>query len=323
MTKRKKTKESNPQVFMNIKTDYGFKRIFGNKVLLMAFLNALDLFLDTIIDLEYLPVEQLGYSEDNRRAFYDVYAKTDNGLHFIVEMQICKQSYFAERMLYYASHSVVGQAPKGKQIVINEAGEQVEKEWDFKIDGVYTVAIVDFVMFEEEVAKDIVVENVGLMRKKANIPFIDKFEFMIIELKKFKKTVDELTDPIEKWIHSIIHMEELSECPATMTNDILLRTLYETARINTLSKKEMRTYKKSVLEYADIRDAMACVRQDAREEGREEGILIGEKLGKEEMRIEVLKNLYKLNVSTDYISKAIGLTEKEIAELLQSHDFRD
>jgi predicted transposase/invertase (TIGR01784 family) len=339
MAKKKKKneekKEFDPQVFMNIKTDYGFKRIFGSKVLLIAFLNALHLFSDTIIDLEYLPVEQLGYSDENRRAFYDVYAKTDIGLHFIVEMQICRQSYFAERMLYYASHSVVGQAPKGKQLVINEAGEQVEKEWDFNIDGVYTIAIVDFVMFHEEVAKDTVIENVGLMRKKVNIPFTNKFEFIIIELKKFKKTIDELTNPIEKWIHSIMHMEKLSECPDIMTNDIEFRTLYETARINKLSKEEMKTYKRSVLEYADVRDAMACEREDA----LKEGILIGEergekrgekrgeergkKLGAENTRIEVLKRLYKLNMSTDLITEVLGLTEEEIMRLLQNHDSRD
>ncbi|MDR1116144.1 MAG: Rpn family recombination-promoting nuclease/putative transposase, partial [Tannerella sp.] len=73
------------QVFMNIKTDFGFKKIFGNKVLLIAFLNAI--LNRNIVDIEYLPPEQLGYTEENRRAVYDVYCTTANGERFIVEMQ--------------------------------------------------------------------------------------------------------------------------------------------------------------------------------------------------------------------------------------------
>jgi predicted transposase/invertase (TIGR01784 family) len=75
----------------------------------------------------------------------------------------------------------------------------------------------------------------------------------------------------------------------------------------------MRTYKQSVLEYADVRDAMACAREEAREEGKAEG--------KAEERIKFLKNLYKLNMSTEQIIEAMGLTEKEIMELSQSKGF--
>jgi predicted transposase/invertase (TIGR01784 family) len=105
-----------------------------------------------------------------------------------------------------------------------------------------------------------------------------------------------------------------------MANNPVLKRLYETARINKLSKEEMRTYKRSVLEYADVRDAMACERKDA----LKEGILIGEKrgeeLGAEKMRIEILKKLYKLNMSTDLITEVLGFTEEEIMGLLQNHD---
>jgi hypothetical protein len=124
-----------------------------------------------------------------------------------------------------------------------------------------------------------------------------------------------------------------------MANNPVLKGLYETARINKLSKEEMRTYKRSILEYADVRDAIACERKDA----LEEGILIGEKryeergekrgkrlgekrgkrLGTEKTRIEVLKKMYKLNMSTDLITEVLGFTEEKIMELLQNHDSRD
>jgi predicted transposase/invertase (TIGR01784 family) len=83
----------------------------------------------------------------------------------------------------------------------------------------------------------------------------------------------------------------------------------------------MRTYKQSVLEYADVRDAMACAREEGFKEGWEEGFKEGFKEGQREERIKFLKNLYKLNMSTEQIIEAMGLTEKEIAELSQSKGF--
>jgi hypothetical protein len=59
---------------MNPKTDFGFKKIFGDKELLIAFLNTI--LPETIVDIEYLPTEQFGYVEETRKAIYDVYAKT-------------------------------------------------------------------------------------------------------------------------------------------------------------------------------------------------------------------------------------------------------
>jgi hypothetical protein len=85
----------------------------------------------------------------------------------------------------------------------------------------------------------------------------------------------------------------------------------------------MKTYKRSVLEYADVRDAMACEREDALKEGISIGEERGEKRGEEKTRIEVFKRLYKLNMSTDLITEVLGFTEEEIMELLQIHDSRD
>jgi predicted transposase/invertase (TIGR01784 family) len=316
----KEKKSSTPGVFMNIKTDYGFKRVFGNKVLLIAFVNTLSILPEPIVDVEYLPVEQLGYSEKNRRAVYDVYVKTSNGQHFIIEMQIAGQKYFADRMLFYAGYSTIGQAPKGKITTTDKQGKTIEKNWNYKIDGVYMITILDFVMFKEKKAKNIVIEYVEMIRRKANLVFTKKFELAIIELPKFKKSIEELSNITDKWLYSITHIEELTSCPEVMANDEIMKELYETARINKLTNEEMDLYKQSVIEYDDVRDAMEYVKEEAFAEGivkgEKRGIVKGEKRGIVKERNRFVKNLYSINWSLKQIAEFTGLTEKKVFEII-------
>jgi hypothetical protein len=67
-------------------TDFGFKKLFGtemNKDILMDFLNEL-LKKDEgkIVDLTYLPLEQLGRSIDARKAIFDIYCENQKGEKF-------------------------------------------------------------------------------------------------------------------------------------------------------------------------------------------------------------------------------------------------
>ncbi|MDR2814993.1 MAG: Rpn family recombination-promoting nuclease/putative transposase, partial [Prevotellaceae bacterium] len=71
--KGKKSKAAEAGVFMNPKTDFGFKKIFGNKQLMMEFLNTLGGLPEEVADIEYLSLEQLGIVKENRKAIYDVY----------------------------------------------------------------------------------------------------------------------------------------------------------------------------------------------------------------------------------------------------------
>jgi hypothetical protein len=70
--KTSKDKDFGSGVFMNIMTDFAFKKVFFNKRLLISFLNSLGTLPETIEDLEYLREEQLGYAKTVRKAFYDV-----------------------------------------------------------------------------------------------------------------------------------------------------------------------------------------------------------------------------------------------------------
>ncbi|MET3047659.1 Rpn family recombination-promoting nuclease/putative transposase, partial [Flavobacterium covae] len=84
----------------------GFKKIFGeeaSKNLLIDFLNALLPEYDQIKELSFKNTEQLGQSDLDRKAIYDIYCENEKGEKFIVELQKAKQNYFKERTIYYST----------------------------------------------------------------------------------------------------------------------------------------------------------------------------------------------------------------------------
>jgi hypothetical protein len=67
-------------VYVNPLTDFGFALIFAqdrNRDLLIHFLNAIIGEKEQITDIEYLPVNQFGYLEKDRKAVFDIFCKNE------------------------------------------------------------------------------------------------------------------------------------------------------------------------------------------------------------------------------------------------------
>jgi predicted transposase/invertase (TIGR01784 family) len=293
--------------------------------------------------MEYLSPEQFGAIREQRKATYDVHCKTVKGKHFIIEMQMAEQEHFSDRMLYYAGLAIVNQAPKGKVKKINAKGEEIASNWDYEIAGICMVAILDFVMFKEESATDIDVEHIKLIRQRANLLFTDKYEFVTIELPKFRKDLQSLSGILEQWLYTFVHIHSLPKCPEEITNTTL-KEVYKEAQINNLTQEEMNTYRQSILEYDDVRRALNWRGKQKLEEGirigetrgirigetrgeirgigigREEGIKIGEtrgiEIGKEQEQIKFVKSCYNANMSISQIAELLNLTEEQITAIL-------
>ncbi len=83
--------------FINPFTDFGFEKIFGEEAsnpLLMDLLNAPLPPSSQIADLTFKNTEQLGISDADRKAIYDIYCENESGEKYIVELQKAKQNYF-------------------------------------------------------------------------------------------------------------------------------------------------------------------------------------------------------------------------------------
>ena len=102
--------------YLNLFTDFGFKKIFGeeaSKNLLIDFLNALLPLKSHIKELTFKNTELLSQSAEDRKVIYDIYCENGLGEKFIVELQKAKQNFFRERMVYYATFPIREQAEKG------------------------------------------------------------------------------------------------------------------------------------------------------------------------------------------------------------------
>jgi predicted transposase/invertase (TIGR01784 family) len=93
--------------FINPKTDYAFKKIFGSsesKDILISFLNAM--IYDgnpTIADLEIINPNLPPRVEGLKDTYLDVKAKLADGTLVIIEMQVLNVESFGKRVLYNAA----------------------------------------------------------------------------------------------------------------------------------------------------------------------------------------------------------------------------
>ena len=282
--------------YINPYTDFGFKKLFGtelNKDLLISFLNAL--FNDTgreIKDVQYLNGEQLGDGYGDRRAVFDVYCMTEDGSRFIVEMQKAEQEYFKDRSVYYATAPIREQAPKGK--------------WDYHLDGVFTIGILNFVFPNDEYPADSYVHEVKLKDTEDNHIFYDKLTFVYLEMPKFNKREDELVTMFDKWMFALRNLSRLLERPAALQERIFTR-LFDQAEIAKFTPQERLEYEESMKDYRDYYSTMKTAHKKGREEGKAEGRAEG-----------IRETAYKLKqkgLPVDLIAETTGLSPQEISEL--------
>ena len=286
--------------YINPYTDFGFKKLFGtelNKDLLISFLNALlSGKKKEIKDLSYLNSEHLGDGYGDRRAVFDVYCETEDGGRFIVEMQKAEQAYFKDRSVYYSTYAIREQAPKGP--------------WDYHLEDVYTVGLLNFTFPSDEYPADSFVHEVKLKDNEDNHIFYDKLTFIYLEMPKFTKTEDELVTMFDKWMFALHNLTRLMERPAALQERIFKR-LFEQAEIARFNESERREYQESVKDYWDYYSTMKTAMQKGEAKGRAEGLAEGEARG----RAEVARNLKQLGLSLKDIASATGLTNEEIKAL--------
>jgi predicted transposase/invertase (TIGR01784 family) len=105
--------------FLDVRTDFAFKKVFGSqqsKPVLIDFLNAM---LDytgefAIADLEIVDPYQIPMIQGMKDTYVDVKAVLTNGSHVIIEMQVLHVEGFEQRILYNAAKQYSSQLLKGE-----------------------------------------------------------------------------------------------------------------------------------------------------------------------------------------------------------------
>lgn len=282
--------------FINPFTDFGFKKIFGeeaSKPLLLDFLNALLPESDKIVDLTFKNNEQLGESDVNRRAVYDIYCENEKGEKFIVELQKAKQNFFRERTLYYATFPIREQAEKGF--------------WDFNLKAVYCIGILDFIFEKQRNDPETSEFKHTIKLKNQNgKTFYEKLTFIYFEMPNFHKEETELETRLDKWLFFIKHLEDFQTIPQSIADEVF-KQAFEKAELANLGAVEMDNYEKSLKIFRDLNGAFDTAFSDGKSEGKIEGKLEG--------KMEIAKALKNMGVLIATIIASTGLTREEIEKL--------
>ena len=290
--------------YISLLTDFGFKRIFGtapNKELLICFLNSLFDGKQVVKDVKYLNSEHIGDVYADRKAIFDVYCEGEDGRKFIVEMQNAYQTYFKDRSLFYSTFPIREQAPKGS-------------DWDFNLDNVYTVALLNFDMKDDAFDECELNHHVQLCDTATKRVFYDKLEFIYVEITKFDKSLDELVTLYDKWLYVLKNLSKLNDRPQALRDSIFDR-LFEESEIARFTKQELHEYEDSKKAYRDIKNSIDTAKRDGIAEGIEIGKAEGIELGKAEGKRSMARKMIDEGLPLSLISKITGLTEAEIEKL--------
>lgn len=231
-------------IFINPKTEFAFKKIFGSeqsKDILISFLNALLYDAHPIIeDLEILNPYLAPRIRGIKDTYLDVRARITGNKTVIIEMQVLNVEGFEKRILYNAA--------KAYSIQLG-----VRKDYAL-LNPVIALTITDFEMFPN---LDKVISRFALKEKEFLVDYlIYDIELVFVELPKFSNGLDELETLTEKWLYFIKSARSLETVPETMARVPEIQKAFEIANQASLSREELEDLEKREIYIHDQRNAI-------------------------------------------------------------------
>ncbi|NIM12325.1 MAG: Rpn family recombination-promoting nuclease/putative transposase [Candidatus Aminicenantes bacterium] len=279
--------------YVNPYTDFGFKRLFGeeaNKDLLKDFLNELLPVEHKIVELNFKNTEQWGVIAAERKAIFDIHCENANGERFIIEMQKAKIKFLKDRAMFYTTFPIREQAEKG--------------EWDFELNPIYCVALLDFKYDEDREKKDFI-RNVQLKDQYCQV-FYNKLTYVFIEMPRFTKEEPELETHFDKWLYFLKHLEDFEKIPEILKEEIFEKA-FHVAEIANFTAEQLAQYEESLKVYRDLKGVVDTSYEEGKAEGRVEG--------KSEGKIEIALKMKLKGEPAEKISEYTDLSIEEINQL--------
>ncbi len=278
-------------MFINPKTDFAFKKIFGSKQssdILISFLNGI-LYEgeNTIVSLDILDPYQAPRVKGLKDTYLDIKAVLKSGQTVIIEMQVLNTLGFEKRVLYNASKAYSTQLSVGEDYSL--------------LNPIIAVTIVDFEIFPN-VSK--VISSYAFREKDEFTTYSDDIELVFVELPKFTKSLEELETLSDKWIYFLRYANQLQAVPTLMAEVDAIGHAFEVAQQSKLSRKEMDALDKREMFLHDNRNAILYAEQK------------GEQRGEKKAKIEIARQLLDV-LDVETISLKTGLSASDIEALRQ------
>lgn len=276
--------------FLNIKTDFGFKKFVQNQDTLICFLNSVlprnviqienssevrtvcapssttNLFQENLTEQRRASIsnlvndveEEIGDSSWDKTTRYDLVCIDEQGRRFNVEMQQSFQECYFHRALYYSARLISRQGFKGNR---------EDKSWAWKLQPTFHIALLsfDFKKIEEvpEHFKDCwkvwtttAIDGSKCLPTESDSLVLnsDLLNICLISLRQFNKRTPASLSKQEKFIYLFNHLGDgrvkLPEWVANEFNDLLLML-----KVNSLNPMEEREYENSLARMKDEHDS--------------------------------------------------------------------
>jgi predicted transposase/invertase (TIGR01784 family) len=286
--------------FLDVKTDYAFKRVFGSegsKPILIGFLNAMLEYCgeQAIVDITIVDPYQIPMLKGMKDTYVDVKAVLANGKHVIIEMQVLNVPGFEKRILHNAAKQYATQLLKGEDYAL--------------LNPVIALTFTDFTLFEDSRAH---ISRFKLRERDRFIEYSDDVELIFVELPKFTLEPDALQHIQDKWIYFVKNAGSLEYIPDTLASDSCINEAFKQINEAAMTPEELNIQFKRrdfiILQRGSLKLAEKKGREKGREEGREEGA--------QTKALEVARNLLDILDDTTIAAKT-GLSVVQV-KLLRS-----
>ena len=275
-------------------TDFGFKRLFWaeqNKDILISFLNSFLNLKDKIVDLSYLPLEQLCVLPNDKNAVIGVCCKTSDGSYIFVEIQNALPVFIKARSIFHSMSFIGNLAPQGVL--------------DNSIKAIYSITLVGSDLDDDS---ESYLHEVVLYDKGSKSKFCDNIAYYYLELPKFSKNEDELKTVQDKWLYAIKHLQDLKDKPVSLTETVFTR-FFEIAKIANFSEKEKVAYQSSLMKMWNSCATFESSYTEGFNLGKEEGLKQGIEEGAKQAQVKIALKMKNKCMSSEDIFNLTGLKE--------------
>lgn len=287
---------------INPRVDFAFKKLFGseeNKDLLISLINAIVSDEEQVVEVELKNPYNLADYRAGKISILDIKAKAENGRWFNVEMQIREDNNFDKRAIYYWAKLVTEQLGEGMMY------KELKKTISINILDY------DFVPDTEEVHSCYKIINTATGKDDK---LHDVFELHYIELKKFKKTYNQIQTALDRWscFLTTAHQLDRDHTPKELASDKnIVKAIAAIDRM--FDAEERQVYDIRMQEFSDVASAIAT----GAEKNIEKGVEIGLEKGIEKASKAIVLHMAGKGIDSAAIAELTGLSLSDIADLLQ------
>ena len=295
-----------------IRFDWAVKRMLRDKANFAVLEGLITVLLgEKIIITELLESEGNQNSGDDKFNRVDIKAKNSKGEIIIVEVQLTRQLYYLQRMLYGVSKAIT------EHIQIGNKYDQVKKVYSINILYFDLGQGSDYLYHGKTIFTGVHTgDQLKVNTKEANeirmtVPENVFPEYYIIRVNEFN---DVASTPIEEWLDYLKnnHIKDNTSTPGLQ--EARKKLLYMT-----MSDSDRRAYDAHMDDIMVQNDVLDTAKMEGRAEGLEEGRAEGRAEGLEEgvqkKALEVAKNLKSMGLSIQDIQRVTGLSKDEIESL--------